>query len=639
MGERGVTSSPVGSDREAPPTTSPESAFEILERHEEFGEDEGARLSVGGLAEIIRLLRPYWHGLRWMWPLIVGLGLVASLAESAGIGVILVLLSAMLRGNADTGLLEGEIPDRVINIILQWTGGGIGVLASLAVVFVLIRIISIVANDWATTLLQARIGHEVRIALFRSMLHMPFEASKNRSYGDMLTILNQHSWLVAEATDAVSHMAMTGSVALFMGVVLFLFSPQIALVALVGTVASSLMLQLLQRPAKAAGEQSSAAARLLSARAAHVLQSMRTVRAFSRVRSQAEAFQAESSRMRRASIQSDLLGSVVDAANQLVYIAMLAAIALVAVFEKLEFTTILAAVALLYRIQPYATQFEGHRLRLAGMLAPLRAVDELVRLAPPPDADQGTAPFDRLESGIRFDDVSFAYPGQPQPALNGVSFTIPAGGWTIIEGASGAGKSTIVNLLLRFYAPRSGRISVDGVPLDQLDIDAWPRRRHAQRALRQKADRCVAFADQRRTMGDHHPRVRLFSRCASVRRKLERAICLFRRHPRQDKEAVARRTRRVDRQAATAAHQRQRARRRPAQRGGDRSHRRVGGQIVDLEHAPGSRRRFGSAAPFGQQSPADQRQIHQPHSGNGDADRRHREKPERLAQFALAHRR
>lgn len=476
MGERGVTSSPVGSDREAPPTTSPESAFEILERHEEFGEDEGARLSVGGLAEIIRLLRPYWHGLRWMWPLIVGLGLVASLAESAGIGVILVLLSAMLRGNADTGLLEGEIPDRVINIILQWTGGGIGVLASLAVVFVLIRIISIVANDWATTLLQARIGHEVRIALFRSMLHMPFEASKNRSYGDMLTILNQHSWLVAEATDAVSHMAMTGSVALFMGVVLFLFSPQIALVALVGTVASSLMLQLLQRPAKAAGEQSSAAARLLSARAAHVLQSMRTVRAFSRVRSQAEAFQAESSRMRRASIQSDLLGSVVDAANQLVYIAMLAAIALVAVFEKLDFTTILAAVALLYRIQPYATQFEGHRLRLAGMLAPLRAVNELVRLAPPPDADQGTAPFDRLESGIRFDDVSFAYPGQPQPALNGVSFTIPAGGWTIIEGASGAGKSTIVNLLLRFYAPRSGRISVDGVPLDQLDIDAWRSR-------------------------------------------------------------------------------------------------------------------------------------------------------------------
>lgn len=471
-----MTLPPTGSSADAAPSPSTESALDVLEYHAEFGEEQGAGIGVGGLAEIVRLLRPYWHGLRWMVPLIIGFGLVASLAESAGIGVVLVLLSAMLRGNADTNLLDEEIPDRIINAILHWTGGGVGVLSGLAVAFVLIRIVSVVANDAATTLLEARIGHEVRVALFRSMLHMPFEASKNRSYGDMLTILNQHSWWVAEATDAVSHMAMTGSVALFMGVVLTLFSYKIALVALVGTIASSLMLQLLQRPARSAGEQSSASARALSARAAHVLQSMRTVRAFSRVRSQGEAFQAESNQMRWASIRSDLLASVVDASNQLVYIVMLAAIVFVAVLEKLDFTTILAAVALLYRIQPYATQFEGHRLRLAGMLAPLRAVDELVRLAPPADADRGTAPFTALASGIDFQNVSFAYPGQPRPALDQVSFMIPARGWTVIDGASGAGKSTIVNLLLRFYAPRSGRIVVDGVPLDQLDIDAWRSR-------------------------------------------------------------------------------------------------------------------------------------------------------------------
>lgn len=463
----------MGNDPAVALVASPEAAFATLERHEEFGEQEGAKIGIGGVAEMVRLLRPYWHGLYWLGPLIIGFGLVASLAESAGIGVILVLLSAMLRGTTDTNLLDQELPDRIISYILHWTGGGIGVLAGLAVVFVVVRIISVIANDVATTLLEGRIGHEVRVSLFRSMLHMPFEASKNRSYGDMLTILNQHSWWVAEATDAVSHMAMTGSVAIFMGIVLFVLSPQIAVVALIGTVASSLMLRLLQRPAEAAGEQSSIAARQLSARAAHVLQSMRTVRAFSRVRSQEQGFKDESNRMRQASIRSDLFASVVDSANQLVYIVMLAAIAFVAVWEKLDFTTILAAVALLYRIQPYATQFEGHRLRLAGMLAPVRAVDELVRLAPPLDADRGTQPFNGLTAAMRFEDVSFAYPGQPSPALDRVSFSIPAHSWTVIEGASGAGKSTVVNLLLRFYAPRSGRITVDGTPLDDFDIDSW----------------------------------------------------------------------------------------------------------------------------------------------------------------------
>lgn len=449
------------------------SAFETLDRLDETGEFEGAPISLGGLAEIVRLLRPYWHGLYWLAPVIVLLGLVASLAESAGIGVILVLLTAMVRGNVDSDLLDQDVADRIFSHIVEWTGGGIGALAGLAVAFVLIRIACVVANDFATTLLEGRIGHEVRVSLFRSMLHMPFEATKNRSYGDMLTVLNQHSWWVAEATDAVAHMAMTGSVVIFMMFILFLLSPPIALVALIGTVLLSLVLRLLQRPAEAAGAVSSKSARQLSARAAHVLQSMRTVRAFSRARAQEQAFKEESDTMRRASIRSDLLSSFVDSANQLAYIVMLAAIALLAIYENLEFTLILAGVALLYRIQPYATQFEGHRLSLAVMLAPLRAVDELVRLAPPEGVDAGDRAFSGLVSEIRFDGVSFSYPGQPSPALSRISFAIPAGQWTVIDGPSGAGKSTVVNLLLRFYAPSRGAIIVDGIPLRSFDLDDW----------------------------------------------------------------------------------------------------------------------------------------------------------------------
>ena len=76
-----------------------------------------------------------------------------------------------------------------------------------------------------------------------------------------------------------------------------------------------------------------------------------------------------------------------------------------------------------------------------------------------------------------FDHVTFAYPSRPNvSALNGVSFSVRQGEKLAIVGPSGAGKSTIFHLLLRFYDPASGRVTLDGVPLPDLDPAALRRR-------------------------------------------------------------------------------------------------------------------------------------------------------------------
>jgi ATP-binding cassette subfamily C protein CydCD len=79
-------------------------------------------------------------------------------------------------------------------------------------------------------------------------------------------------------------------------------------------------------------------------------------------------------------------------------------------------------------------------------------------------------------SAIRFDDVAFAYPGARRPALNGVSLAIPAGATVAIVGPSGAGKTTLANLLLRFWDPATGRITIDGVDLREFELDHLRRR-------------------------------------------------------------------------------------------------------------------------------------------------------------------
>jgi ATP-binding cassette subfamily B multidrug efflux pump len=87
-----------------------------------------------------------------------------------------------------------------------------------------------------------------------------------------------------------------------------------------------------------------------------------------------------------------------------------------------------------------------------------------------PPADRARRPQPRA-GHVRFENVSFEYlPGSP--VLQDVSFEIPPGATVAVVGATGAGKTTLVNLLLRFYEPTRGRITIDGVDLRELDLTA-----------------------------------------------------------------------------------------------------------------------------------------------------------------------
>ncbi len=80
-----------------------------------------------------------------------------------------------------------------------------------------------------------------------------------------------------------------------------------------------------------------------------------------------------------------------------------------------------------------------------------------------------------LREQITFDDVNFSYDGRTT-VLNDVSLVIPAGAFIGIVGATGSGKSTIANLLLKFYTPQKGRIAIDGVDLQQIDTASHRQR-------------------------------------------------------------------------------------------------------------------------------------------------------------------
>jgi len=130
--------------------------------------------------------------------------------------------------------------------------------------------------------------------------------------------------------------------------------------------------------------------------------------------------------------------------------------------------TIVAFVALLGRLYTPASTLAGIQVQIVSALAVFERIFEYLDMEPEPS---GTQPLPRVEGAIDFEDVHFAYTPE-RPVLRGVSFHIEPGAVAAFVGPSGAGKTTITQLVPRFYDPQSGRILVDGHDVRDIEIDA-----------------------------------------------------------------------------------------------------------------------------------------------------------------------
>jgi subfamily B ATP-binding cassette protein MsbA len=126
----------------------------------------------------------------------------------------------------------------------------------------------------------------------------------------------------------------------------------------------------------------------------------------------------------------------------------------------------------MYRLMPRVSNINQQRSALAYGMAGISRVIKNVADSHPPTIISGPIPFPGLRTSISLDAASFYY-DESAPVLHDVCFHLLKGEMTAIVGNSGAGKSTIVNLLLRHYDPSKGKILVDGVDLRELDLESW----------------------------------------------------------------------------------------------------------------------------------------------------------------------
>jgi len=332
-------------------------------------------------------------------------------------------------------------------------------------------------TEWAASLawrnLAQTVEHELRMDTYAHVQHLELAYFEDASTGGLMSVLNDDVNQLERFLDVgANEIIRTAMNVLLVGLVFFLASPTLAVLAFLPIpviIGGSLLYQRRLTPRYARVRERVGA---LSGSLANNLGGIATIKAFTAEDREVARIGAESEAYRAANAEAIRFSS---AFVPLIRVAILIGFTFtllvggrMALNGTLEVGLYSVLVFMTQRLLwPLTRLGEVFDLYQRGMASTRRILDLLgVRPAIQPGARDLPQP---AAGAIRFEDVRFGYATGP-PVLHGVDIDVPAGETHAIVGLTGSGKSTIVKLLLRFYEPTSGRVTVDGVDVRELSF-------------------------------------------------------------------------------------------------------------------------------------------------------------------------
>ena len=366
----------------------------------------------------------------------------------------------------------------VLGQALTYAGGWFSSSIQMAAVILLLIIVRgglAFANNVISAYVSERINEKARNLIHEQYLTVSYSFIQRHEQAHLMEVLGTESWMIAGAYRSLTRIVICACSILVFTMFLFALSWQITLTAIVGSLLISRGLRRLSGPAQELGKRVKRVHQQLGEHMLLTLEGLRTIRAYGQEDLHQRRFSRSSAEARRTSIALTRLSSLLSPLTEVGYLGILCVIIAGASLWGTNFATTLAAVALLYRLQPYTREMESNLLYLAQVEPQLGSVLTMLNRDDKHYPQPGHQAIDALRKGIRFDHVTFQYPGSSRPALEDVTFEIPAGVTTALVGANGAGKTTIINLLLRLYQPSAGTIWVDDTPMEEVRRADWLR--------------------------------------------------------------------------------------------------------------------------------------------------------------------
>jgi len=404
--------------------------------------------------------------------MVVGSLFFASVFEAFGLTALLPLLARVGEDAARQPSALSRFMERALGAI--GLTPSVGVILAIVVITVSLKCVLMMFANKQVGYTVAHVATDLRLSFIRSLLSARWEYYLRQPVGALANSLSNEAGAAASAyLSAATLISLVAQTTVYSVIAMFI-SWQATLVALTAGTVCVYLLNRFVRVSRRAATKERRLLRSLLVRLADSMQSLKPLKAMARENLANAMLQADTKRLNRAA-QRDIVSRESLRALQEPMLTILAAAGLyVALVEfQMSFASVMLLAFLLLRVLMFLGRVQREyqdMVASAGaywsMVAEIEAMQKESENPP-----AGAAPV--LQRAIRFDNVSFQY--NDRWILRNVTLTIPAGGITALAGASGAGKTTMVDLITVLLRPQEGEIWIDDLPLQRVDWRAWRR--------------------------------------------------------------------------------------------------------------------------------------------------------------------
>ncbi|MCC7082016.1 MAG: ATP-binding cassette domain-containing protein [Burkholderiales bacterium] len=318
----------------------------------------------------------------------------------------------------------------------------------------------------------ARIASDLRLALIRAVANAHWRYYVQQSVGKLSASLGAEAQRGAEAFQHTAEMlALALNAVIYLGIALSISAPAGIAALLAGALLLLALSRLIRNSRRASRHQTELFKSLLAAVGSR-LAAAKPLKAMAR-ESHIEALLSDLTRQLRRALRRQVVAKEALSALQEPLLAIMVCVGfyLGLVVLKMPMANLLVMLFLLARVVNYLSKSQRAFQQVAMRESAYWSITAAIEAAYDERESAGGSRLVELEREIRFENVSFGHDGTM--VVRDQSFVIAAGELTVLVGPSGAGKTTVLDLVVGLLQPDRGRILVDGVALAEMDLRAW----------------------------------------------------------------------------------------------------------------------------------------------------------------------
>ncbi|MDD0824592.1 lipid A ABC transporter ATP-binding protein/permease MsbA [Mannheimia sp. AT1] len=347
-------------------------------------------------------------------------------------------------------------------------------MAVLVVVFILIRGITNYTASYCLAWVSGKVVMTLRRNIFQHLMYMPVSYFDNNPTGRLLSRVTYDTEMVASSSShALVTIVREGAYLISLFVVMIYTSWQLSIVLFIMAPIIGVLIGFVSKYFRKLSRNIQSSMGELTVTTEQMLKGHKVVLSFGGQEVEKDRFERVSNDMRRKGMKVVSADGISDGVVQLIASFALSAVLYVATFPEVmsenltagSFTVVFSSMMAMLRPLKSLTNVNSQFQR--GMAA-CQTLFEFLDLKT--EKDTGNVTVEKAEGNVEFKNVSFSYEGKEEKALNNISLSIPKGKTVALVGRSGSGKSTIANLLTRFYDIDEGEILLDGINIQDYQL-------------------------------------------------------------------------------------------------------------------------------------------------------------------------